>query len=67
MTVFQQVASLGPNCSAKFHIRRIFGERISRRGVLDWRVTPVPAIAGYMRRDFNGILEWVVCAGMSTI
>lgn len=57
MAVFQQIVSLGPNCRAKFHIRKIFGEHISRRGVFDWQVTPVPAVAEYIRRDFNGLFE----------
>lgn len=55
--VFQQVISLGPNCRAKHHIQRIFGKRISPRGVFDWQVTPEEAFIEYLGRDFRGIFE----------
>jgi hypothetical protein len=55
--VFQQVVSLGPNCRAKQHMKQNFGDRITRRGVFDWQVTPGGALLEYLRRDFHGMFE----------
>lgn len=55
--VFEQVISLGSTCRAKHQIQRVYGKYISRRSVFDWQITPIQAVAEYLRLDFTGFFE----------
>ncbi|WP_287269220.1 DUF1796 family putative cysteine peptidase [Mesorhizobium sp.] len=57
MLTYQQIVCLGPNCRPKRQIQHHFGQRISRRHVFDWQITPFETVLEYLRRDFRGLFE----------
>ena len=56
MPAIDYALSLGPNCRAKYHLRRRFGFG-SPNCVFDWQVTPPAALQAYIEQDFNGMYE----------
>lgn len=56
MPTIDLALSIGPNCRAKYHLRRKFGA-CAPSGIFDWQVTPPAAIHAYLERDFQGLFE----------
>ena len=56
MPTIDYALSIGPNCRAKYHLRRHFG-RSAVNGVFDWQMTPVGSCMAYLDADFVGLFE----------
>jgi hypothetical protein len=56
MPTIDYAPSIGPNCRAKYHLRRRYA-RFAVNGVFDWQVTPPRSCIAYLEADFVGVFE----------
>lgn len=55
--LYNQVISLGPNCTAAYQAKRFFGKACCPSGIFDSQITPRTALLEYLSNDFNGMFE----------
>jgi hypothetical protein len=56
MPMIDYALSIGPNCRAKYHLRRRYA-RDAVNGVFDWQGTPASSCIAYLEADFIGVFE----------
>jgi hypothetical protein len=56
MPMIDYALSIGPNCRAKYHLRRRYA-RYAVNGVFDWQGTPASSCIAYLEADFIGVFE----------